>query len=96
MKTKGRGNGQKGKPPKKPVTRPALGVPDKATLLAFLNEAKTAIGPREIAIAFGIKGDERRALKAILRELADEGAIAKTVARKLPAAPCPLKAACSN
>lgn len=78
MKMKGRGNGQKGKPPKKTVTRPALGVPDKATLLAFLNEAKTAIGPREIAIAFGIKGDERRALKAMLRELADEGAIAKT------------------
>ncbi|MEY3235872.1 MAG: hypothetical protein RL230_3143 [Pseudomonadota bacterium] len=78
MKTKGRGNGHKGKPPRKTVTRPALGVPDKATLLAFLNEAKTAIGPREIAIAFGVKGNDRRALKAILRELADEGAIAKT------------------
>jgi ribonuclease R len=78
MKMKGRGNGQKGKAPKKVVARPALGVPDKATLLAFLNQAKTSLAPRDIAIAFGIKGDDKRALKALLRELAESGDIAKT------------------
>jgi ribonuclease R len=78
MKPKRKGNGVKGKPSKKVVPRKALGVPDRATLLAYLNEAKGAIGHREVALAFGIKGDDRRALKAMLRDLAEEGAIAKT------------------
>ena len=78
MTGKGKGNNAKGKPPKKIVPRKALGVPDKATLLAFLNAAKGAIGHREVAIAFGIKGDDRRALKVLLSDLAAEGAIAKT------------------
>lgn len=78
MKKKGRGNGDKGKAASKPVKRQSLGVPDRQTLLAFLNQAKTAMGPREIAIAFGLKGDDRRALKALLKELSSEGAIART------------------
>jgi ribonuclease R len=78
MKPKRKGNGVKGKPPKKLVARKALGVPDRATLLEYLNNAKGAIGHREVAIAFGVKGDDRRALKALLRELAEDGVIAKT------------------
>jgi ribonuclease R len=78
MKPKRKGNGVKGKPPKKIIAKKALGLPDRATLLEYLNQAKGAIGHREVAIAFGLKGDERRAMKAMLRELSDEGAIAKT------------------
>ncbi|MEN9855360.1 MAG: hypothetical protein RLZZ157_486 [Pseudomonadota bacterium] len=71
-------NGQKGKKPPKTVKRQALGVPDRETLLAFLNQAKSAMGHRDVALAFGVKGDERRALKALMHELTEEGLIAKT------------------
>lgn len=76
--SKGKGNQAKGKGPKKIVPRKTLGVPDRATLLAYLNEAKGAMGHREVALAFGIKGDDRRALKAMIALLTAEGAIAKT------------------
>jgi ribonuclease R len=81
MKPKRKGNGVKGGAkaiaPKK-VPRKTLGLPDKATLLAYLNAAKGAIGHREVAIAFGLKGDDRRAMRAMIAELTAEGAIAKT------------------
>jgi ribonuclease R len=82
-KPKGKGNQTKGKPSRAAVPRKALGVPDRETLLAFLDKAKGAIGHREIATAFGIKGDERRALKAMLAELSQDGVIAKTGRREI-------------
>ena len=58
----------------------------REAILAFIAREKAAvqaaggidskrIGKREIAKAFGIKGDDRILLKAVLRELEDEGAI---------------------
>src|SRR6266404_4029907 len=51
-------------------------VPSRDELLAFIKESTTPIGKREIARAFGIKGDQRIELKALLRDLRDTGEIA--------------------
>ena len=74
-------------------------TPSREDILAFLareNEAmrksgqRGKIGKREIARAFGIKGDDKIELKRLLSELADEGAIEKR-GKRLHAsrAPCP-------
>src|SRR5215472_15416395 len=47
----------------------------KADLLAFIGERTGKIGTRELARAFGLKNADRATLKAMLRELADEGRI---------------------
>ena len=67
------------------TTGPVL--PSKADILAFVAREKEALADgkgslgkvrkREIARAFGIKGDDRIALKRLLRELEDEGQIEK-------------------
>ena len=52
-------------------------LPAKADLLAFIREHPGKVGTREIARAFGLKNALRAALKRMLRDLADEGAIEK-------------------
>ena len=56
--------------------RPAAGLPDKETLLAFLREAGEA-QKADIARAFGLKGVERRQLREMLRELEADGSLGK-------------------
>jgi len=56
--------------------RPAAGLPDKDTLLAFLREAGEA-EKADIARAFGLKGIERRQLREMLKTLEAEGALGK-------------------
>ncbi len=51
-------------------------VPTRDELLAFIKESTTPIGKREIARAFGLKGDQRIELKELLRDLRDSGDIA--------------------
>ena len=51
-------------------------VPTRDELLAFIKESTTPVGKREIARAYGIKGDQRIELKALLRDLRDSGEIA--------------------
>jgi ribonuclease R len=51
-------------------------VPARDELLAFIRESATPIGKREIARAFGLKGDQRIELKELLRDLRDKGDIA--------------------
>ena len=51
-------------------------VPTRDELLAFIKESATPVGKREIARAWGVKGDQRIELKALLRELRDSGEIA--------------------
>lgn len=51
------------------------GLPSKDALLKFINEAGTKVSKREIARAFGIRGDDRTALKRLLAELSRTGAI---------------------
>ena len=61
--------------PRKSIRRPTL--PDKAELLRFIEEAPGEVGKREIARAFHVTGDDRQALKAMLRELHADGLIQK-------------------
>ncbi|MCC6890765.1 MAG: ribonuclease R [Hyphomicrobiales bacterium] len=59
------------------VTRPAAKprFPSKDDIIAFIGGQKGKVGTREIARAFGLKNADRAALKRLLRELADDGAI---------------------
>ncbi|WGM46849.1 Ribonuclease R [Brevundimonas sp. NIBR10] len=56
--------------------KPASGLPDKEALLAFLREAGEA-DKSDLARAFGLKGNERRLLREMLRELEAEGKLGK-------------------
>lgn len=54
--------------------RPA-GFPTRDQVLDFIATSDTPAGKREIAKAFGLKGQEKIALKALLKDMADEGLI---------------------
>ncbi|MBS0530671.1 MAG: ribonuclease R [Proteobacteria bacterium] len=51
--------------------------PDRATIVAFIRAYPGKVGTREIAREFGLKNADRAELKQLLRELADDGMIAK-------------------
>ncbi|MEG6509751.1 ribonuclease R [Methyloligella sp. 2.7D] len=51
-------------------------LPSKQDVLDFIQSSDEKVGKREIARAFGIKGADRIPLKALLREMTDEGLIA--------------------
>jgi ribonuclease R len=51
--------------------------PDQDAILAFIRAQPGKVGTREIAREFGLKNADRVELKRILRELKDEGVIAK-------------------
>ena len=55
--------------------QPAPGLPGRQAILDFIATSPTAAGKREIARAFGLAGHEKIALKALLRDMADEGLI---------------------
>jgi len=48
-------------------------MPSRQQVLDFITNSKEPAGKREIARAFGLKGNEKIALKALLRDMADEG-----------------------
>jgi len=62
---------QKNKPAR---VRPA-GMPTRDQVIAFIAESDQPAGKREIAKAFGLQGQEKIALKALLKDMADEGLI---------------------
>src|SRR5919106_1652942 len=51
------------------------GLPSREQILDFIQTSDEPAGKREIARAFGLKGQEKVALKALLRDMADEGLI---------------------
>lgn len=65
-----------GKPRKNPQ-RQGGNLPSREELLAFIAESEGKVGKREIGRAFGVRGDDRIPLKQMLKQLADEGLIAK-------------------
>jgi len=68
--------------PKRPKSSDSL--PTKEEVLAFIQESPRAVGPREIARAFRIKGsDTRIAFKRMLRELEAEGALDRQKGQRL-------------
>ncbi|MCF8466706.1 MAG: RNB domain-containing ribonuclease, partial [Sneathiella sp.] len=58
-------------------------LPTREQVRAFIDESETPVGKREIARAFNIKGADRIYLKKILKELVDEGHLAKGRKREL-------------
>ena len=61
--------------PRKPAFRPRQGMPNREQVLEFIQASDEPAGKREIARAFGLKGQEKIALKRLLRDMADEGLI---------------------
>ena len=55
--------------------KPTGGLPTSQQILDFIASAETSVGKREIAKAFGLHGAEKIALKALLKDMADEGLI---------------------
>lgn len=51
------------------------GLPSRQQILDFIAQSDRPADKREIAKAFGIRGPQRAALKALLRDMADEGLI---------------------
>ncbi|WP_066556574.1 ribonuclease R [Croceicoccus bisphenolivorans] len=64
----------------KPTQRPRgvptkPGLPSKEQVMDFIRNSDVPAGKREIARAFGLKGQEKIALKALLKDMAEEGLI---------------------
>ncbi len=55
--------------------KPSGGLPTPKQILDFIASAESSVGKREIAKAFGLHGAEKIALKALLKDMADEGLI---------------------
>jgi ribonuclease R len=55
--------------------KPHQGLPSRQQILDFIANSPTAAGKREIGKAFGLQGQEKIQLKALLRDMADEGLI---------------------
>ena len=51
------------------------GLPTREQILDFITQSKTAAGKREIAKAFGLTAQQKISLKALLKDMADEGLI---------------------
>jgi len=56
-------------------TRPPKGLPTSKQILEFIEQSGQPAGKREIARAFGLSGHEKILLKALLKDMADEGLI---------------------
>ncbi len=53
----------------------AAGLPSRKQILDFIGSSDQPAGKREIARAFGLKGNDKIALKKLLNEMGDEGLI---------------------
>jgi ribonuclease R len=65
---------RKPRPPR--VDKPSAGLPDRDALVAFIAEAGET-DKAAIARAFGLKGGDRRALRDMLKDLEDTGALGR-------------------
>ncbi|MBB5720014.1 ribonuclease R [Stakelama sediminis] len=54
---------------------PPAGLPTRQQILDFIGKSDQPAGKREIARAFGLKGQDKIALKKLLRDMGDEGLI---------------------
>ncbi len=51
------------------------GLPTREQILAFIQSSSAPAGKREIAREFGVRGNEKVALKALLKDMTDEGLV---------------------
>src|SRR3546814_10189817 len=58
---------------KKPKSQP--GLPSRDQILRFIEDSPSAVGKREIAKHFALRGADKIALKALLRDMTDEGLV---------------------
>jgi ribonuclease R len=56
-------------------SKPAPGFPSRQQILDFIGQSSDPAGKRDIARAFGLKGQEKIQLKALLKDMAEEGLI---------------------
>ena len=56
-------------------TKTRAGLPTRQQILDFITSSDTPAGKREIARAFGLNGQDKIALKALLKDMSDEGLI---------------------
>ncbi|WP_209308247.1 ribonuclease R family protein [Sphingomonas corticis] len=68
------------RPPQVPICiavpkRPPAGLPTREQILSFITSSDEPAGKREIARAFALTAQEKIALKALLKDMADEGLI---------------------
>ncbi len=59
----------------KAKTKPAPGLPTRQQIIDFITSSDQPAGKREIARAFGLSAQEKIALKALLKDMSDEGLI---------------------
>lgn len=57
------------------MPKPPPGLPSRQQILDFIATAPGNVGKREIARGFGLSGTEKIALKALLKDMGDEGLI---------------------
>ncbi|MDG2002701.1 MAG: VacB/RNase II family 3'-5' exoribonuclease [Novosphingobium sp.] len=55
--------------------KPAPGLPSRQQILDFIGQSPRPAGKREIAREFGLKGQEKIKLKALLKDMAEEGLV---------------------
>ncbi|MEX6634360.1 ribonuclease R [Hyphococcus lacteus] len=60
---------------KRTAGKPKPGLPTKAEIIAYLKESDTEVHRRDIARAFGVKGEARAVLRSMLKELDADGSI---------------------
>lgn len=58
-----------------PAVKFAQGLPSREQILDFIAQSDEPAGKREISKAFGLRGTEKIALKALLKDMAEEGLI---------------------
>lgn len=56
-------------------TKPAPGMPTRQQIIDFITSSDQPAGKREIARAFALSGQEKIVLKALLKDMSDEGLI---------------------
>ena len=59
----------------KPAHKTPHGLPTREQILEFMQTSDRVVGKREIGKAFGLKGQEKIALKKLLKDMAEEGLI---------------------
>ncbi|KKI21668.1 ribonuclease R family protein [Sphingomonas sp. Ag1] len=57
------------------MRKPKAGLPSRQQILDFISTSDTPAGKREIARAFGLTAQEKIGLKALLKDMTDEGLI---------------------
>lgn len=67
--------------PLKDMSNYQANIPSKDAIATFIDEAETPVTKREVAAAFGIKGQARIPMKRMLKELVAEGRIEQTAGK---------------